>query len=51
LDACRQQFSQLRGVNTDNLLYVKEDLIIPHVKEYSLKAIKQKKRLTIYAPI
>ncbi|KAK4510080.1 uncharacterized protein ATC70_006249 [Mucor velutinosus] len=30
LDACRQQFSQLRGVNTDNLLYVKEDLIIPH---------------------
>ncbi|CAO3613554.1 unnamed protein product [Mucor fragilis] len=31
LDACRQQFSQLRGVNTDNLLYVKEDLIIPHV--------------------
>ncbi|CEP15800.1 hypothetical protein [Parasitella parasitica] len=30
LEACRQQFSQLRGVNTDNLLYVKEDLIIPH---------------------
>ncbi|OBZ89517.1 Protein FAM50 [Choanephora cucurbitarum] len=30
LDACRQQFPQLRGVNTDNLLYVKEDLIIPH---------------------
>ncbi|KAI8977014.1 XAP5, circadian clock regulator-domain-containing protein [Mycotypha africana] len=30
LDACRQQFPQLRGVNTDNLIYVKEDLIIPH---------------------
>ncbi|KAI7864627.1 FAM50A protein [Spinellus fusiger] len=30
LDACRQQFPQLRGVNVDNLLYVKEDLIIPH---------------------
>ncbi|KAI7904023.1 FAM50A protein [Cokeromyces recurvatus] len=30
LEACRQQFPQLRGVNTDNLLYVKEDLIIPH---------------------
>ncbi|KAI8081939.1 XAP5 protein [Gilbertella persicaria] len=30
LEACRQQFTQLRGVNTDNLLYVKEDLIIPH---------------------
>ncbi|CAO3627579.1 unnamed protein product [Mucor hiemalis] len=30
LDVCRQQFPQLRGVNTDNLLYIKEDLIIPH---------------------
>ncbi|KAI8887037.1 FAM50A protein [Backusella circina FSU 941] len=30
LDACRQQFPQLRGVNVDNLLYIKEDLIIPH---------------------
>ncbi|KAG2219050.1 hypothetical protein INT45_008894 [Circinella minor] len=30
LDACRQQFPQLRGVNVDNLIYVKEDLIIPH---------------------
>jgi protein FAM50 len=33
LDACRQQFPQLRGVNTDNLLYIKEDLIIPHVRQ------------------
>ncbi|KAF7720900.1 hypothetical protein EC973_005788 [Apophysomyces ossiformis] len=30
LDACRQQFPELRGVNVDNLLYVKEDVIIPH---------------------
>ncbi|KAI9272516.1 FAM50A protein [Sporodiniella umbellata] len=30
LEACRTQFPQLRGVNTDNLLYIKEDLIIPH---------------------
>ncbi|CEJ01744.1 hypothetical protein G6F70_008400 [Rhizopus microsporus] len=30
LELCRTQFPQLRGVNTDNLLYVKEDLIIPH---------------------
>ncbi|KAI7886924.1 XAP5-domain-containing protein [Lichtheimia hyalospora FSU 10163] len=30
LEACRQQFPQLRGVNVDNLIYVKEDLIIPH---------------------
>ncbi|KAI8391480.1 FAM50A protein [Radiomyces spectabilis] len=30
LEACRQQFPQLRGVNVDNLLYIKEDLIIPH---------------------
>ncbi|KAJ3744825.1 XAP5, circadian clock regulator-domain-containing protein [Lentinula detonsa] len=30
LDKCRQQFPELRGVNVDNLMYVKEDLIIPH---------------------
>ncbi|KAI9497590.1 FAM50A protein [Zychaea mexicana] len=30
LEACRQQFPQLKGVNVDNLIYVKEDLIIPH---------------------
>ncbi|CAO3642645.1 unnamed protein product [Cunninghamella blakesleeana] len=30
LDSCRKQFPQLRGVNVDNLIYVKEDLIIPH---------------------
>ncbi|CAJ0927822.1 16077_t:CDS:2 [Entrophospora sp. SA101] len=31
LEKCRQQFHELRGVSVDNLLYVKEDLIIPHV--------------------
>ncbi|KAI8070386.1 FAM50A protein [Gongronella butleri] len=30
LDACRKQVPELRGVNVDNLIYVKEDLIIPH---------------------
>jgi len=30
LEKCRLQFPQLRGVNVDNLIYVKEDLIIPH---------------------
>ncbi|KAF8950687.1 hypothetical protein BGZ46_004388, partial [Entomortierella lignicola] len=30
LEKCRQQFQQLRGVSIDNLMYVKEDLIIPH---------------------
>ncbi|KZT55064.1 XAP5-domain-containing protein [Calocera cornea HHB12733] len=30
LDKVRQQWSELRGVSTDNLMYVKEDLIIPH---------------------
>ncbi|CAO3586105.1 unnamed protein product [Absidia cylindrospora] len=30
LDNCRKQFPQLRAVNVDNLIYVKEDLIIPH---------------------
>ncbi|KAF9500474.1 XAP5-domain-containing protein [Pleurotus eryngii] len=31
LEKCRQQFPELRGVSVDNLMYVKEDLIIPHV--------------------
>jgi protein FAM50 len=26
------EFAELRGVSSDNLLYVKEDLIIPHVR-------------------
>ncbi|KAG6833703.1 hypothetical protein H0H87_002900 [Tephrocybe sp. NHM501043] len=30
LEKCRQQFSELRGVSVDNLMYIKEDLIIPH---------------------
>ncbi|KAF5330621.1 hypothetical protein D9619_005921 [Psilocybe cf. subviscida] len=30
LEKCRQQFPELRGVSADNLMYVKEDLIIPH---------------------
>jgi len=30
LEKCRQQFPELRGTNVDNLMYVKEDLIIPH---------------------
>ncbi|KAJ3104887.1 hypothetical protein HDU97_008745 [Phlyctochytrium planicorne] len=30
LELCRQQWHELRGVNVDNLIYVKEDLIIPH---------------------
>ncbi|KCV71056.1 hypothetical protein H696_02006 [Fonticula alba] len=30
LDRARREFDQLRGVPVDNLLYIKEDLIIPH---------------------
>ncbi|KDQ61009.1 hypothetical protein JAAARDRAFT_151964 [Jaapia argillacea MUCL 33604] len=30
LNKCRQQFPELRGVSVDNLMYIKEDLIIPH---------------------
>jgi len=30
LDKCRQQFPELRNVTVDNLMYIKEDLIIPH---------------------
>lgn len=31
LEKCRQQFPELRGTSVDNLMYIKEDLIIPHV--------------------
>ncbi|KAJ3541442.1 hypothetical protein NMY22_g1096 [Coprinellus aureogranulatus] len=30
LEKARQQFPELRGVNVDNMMYIKEDLIIPH---------------------
>ncbi|KAJ3056367.1 hypothetical protein HK097_007204 [Rhizophlyctis rosea] len=30
LEAVRQQWHELRGVHVDNLMYIKEDLIIPH---------------------
>jgi len=30
LNKCRAQFAQLRTVSVDNLMYIKEDLIIPH---------------------
>ncbi|KZP12605.1 XAP5-domain-containing protein [Athelia psychrophila] len=30
LEKCRQQFPELRGSTVENLMYVKEDLIIPH---------------------
>ncbi|KAJ3175427.1 hypothetical protein HDU87_006247 [Geranomyces variabilis] len=30
LENCRKQWHELRGVHVDNLMYVKEDLIIPH---------------------
>lgn len=30
LEKCRAQFPELRGVSVDALMYVKEDLIIPH---------------------
>ncbi|KAG8978376.1 hypothetical protein FRC05_010621 [Tulasnella sp. 425] len=30
LSKCRDQFPELRGVSVDNLMYIKEDLIIPH---------------------
>jgi len=31
LEKCRQQIPELRGISVDNLMYIKEDLIIPHV--------------------
>jgi len=30
LEKCRNQLPELRGVSIDNLMYIKEDLIIPH---------------------
>jgi len=32
LDKCRAQFPELRAISVDNLMYIKEDLIIPHVR-------------------
>lgn len=32
LEKCRQQFPELRAVSVDNLMYIKEDLIVPHVR-------------------
>ncbi|RYZ84858.1 MAG: hypothetical protein EOP04_17155 [Proteobacteria bacterium] len=31
LEKCRAQFPELRGTSVDNMIYIKEDLIIPHV--------------------
>lgn len=31
LELVRQEFKELRGVSVENLIFVKEDLIIPHV--------------------
>lgn len=36
LEKCRQQFPELRGTSVDNLMYIKEDLIIPHVRPASV---------------
>lgn len=30
LERCRQQVSELRGISVDSMMYIKEDLIIPH---------------------
>ncbi|WVF68295.1 hypothetical protein IAT40_003060 [Kwoniella sp. CBS 6097] len=32
LNKCRQQFPELRGTSVENLMYIKEDLIIPHAR-------------------
>ena len=37
LDKCKQQIPELRGVSVDNLMYIKEDLIIPHVRLSALR--------------
>lgn len=35
LEKCRAQFPELRAISVDNLMYIKEDLIIPHVRSGS----------------
>jgi protein FAM50 len=32
LDLVKQEFKELRGLSSDGLMFVKEDLIIPHVR-------------------
>ena len=31
MELCREQWHELRSINIENMIYVKEDLIIPHV--------------------
>ncbi|CEQ39065.1 SPOSA6832_00554 [Sporobolomyces salmonicolor] len=35
LEKCRQQFPELRSISVDNMMYIKEDLIIPHHYTFS----------------
>lgn len=39
LEKAKAPFSNLKGVHVDNLLYIKEDLIIPHVSTYHFLSI------------
>lgn len=34
LEKARQQFPELRGVNVDNMMYIKEDVIVPGVRPH-----------------
>jgi protein FAM50 len=36
LELVRQEFHELRGISSENMLFIKEDVIIPHVRSYVL---------------
>lgn len=51
LSKCRSQFPELKGVSVDNLMYIKEDLIIPHVRprlRYSFSHADSSQHYTFY---
>lgn len=46
LEKCRQQVPELRGVSVDNLMYIKEDLIVPHVRAFIASKCLTSRQLT-----
>ena len=51
LDQCRKnlevEFPELRQVGTDNLMYIKEDLILPHVCQPLMSSPREKPTLSM----
>jgi hypothetical protein len=44
------EFAELRGVGSENLIYIKEDLIIPHVSCRVVCAVSKHQQPNLLAP-